>query len=89
MVRTNGDPRFGYEPIYLDTNKIGICVSYCMDNDIEVTEGTDFEFHDCGGKWRETTYDQPDRYDPNNQPVFKEEFLKSVIRDLQIKNILD
>jgi len=89
MKRTDGDPRFGYEPIYIDRNRPTILMSYCLENNIEIIEDVDFIFKDIGGKWRETTYDQPDRYEPNNQPVFTEEFMKSTIRDMEIKKLLD
>lgn len=89
MKRTEGNPRFGYEPIYIDRDKPTILMSYCLENNIEITEGIDFIFKDMGGKWVETTYDQPDRYISNNQPVFTEEFVKSLIRDIKIKKLLD
>lgn len=77
------------DPIRIDRKEPSTLMSYCLENNIEIVEGIDFIFKDMGGKWIETTYDQPDRYVPNNQPVFTEKFVKSAIRDIKIKKLLD
>jgi hypothetical protein len=63
-------------------------ILYCLDNGIVLEKGTDFEFVDVGGKWMETTYDQPDRYEPNLQPVLTEKIMKTIHRDQKIGNLI-
>ena len=72
-----------YDNIYVNDKHMNKYVKYCLDNEIILDKG-DINIVEDGGSWHSTTYDQPDRWCPNLQPILTDEVKLVLEREIKL-----